>query len=143
MRLQLPDNLSLFLRMNKKEHIEWWKNEALRNWETAIYLLKGKQNVFALFAFHLTIEKLLKAIWVKDNIENTPPRQHDLTFIYNQTDLKLDSELYDYLPIINTWNIESRYPDYKLKIYERADINYMNQYFEKVSKLKECLLKKL
>lgn len=53
----------------------------------------GKQNVFALFAFHLTIEKLLKAIWVKDNIENTPPRHHDLTFIYNQTDLKLNSEL--------------------------------------------------
>jgi HEPN domain-containing protein len=105
--------------------------------------MSGKQNVFALFAFHLTIEKLLKAIWVKDNIENTPPRQHDLTFIYNQTDLKLDSELYDYLPVINTWNIESRYPDYKLKIYERADINYMNQYFEKVSKLKECLLEKL
>jgi HEPN domain-containing protein len=46
-------------------------------------LMSGKQNVFALFAFHLTIEKLLKAIWVKDNIENTPPRQHDLTFIYN------------------------------------------------------------
>lgn len=55
--------------------------------------MSGKQNVFALFAFHLTIEKLLKAIWVKDNIENTPPRQHDLTFIYNQTDLKLNSEL--------------------------------------------------
>jgi len=128
--------------MDKKEHIDWWKNEALRNWETAIYLMKGKQNVFALFAFHLTIEKLLKAIWVKDNIDNTPPR-HDLTLIYNQTDLNLNSELYDYLPVINTWNIESRYPDYKLKIYERANDEYMKEYFEKVSKLKECLLEKL
>ena len=69
--------------MNKNDHIKWWTNEALRNWETAIYLLNGKQNVFALFAFHLTIEKILKAVWVKDNIENTPPRNHDLTFIYN------------------------------------------------------------
>ncbi len=129
--------------MNKKEHIDWWKKEALRNWETSIYLMNGKQNVFALFTFHLTIEKLLKAIWVKDNIENTPPRQHDLTLIYNQTDLKLDSEWYDYLATINTWNIESRYPDYKLKIYERANEIYMNEHFEKISKLKECLLKKL
>jgi HEPN domain-containing protein len=129
--------------MNKKEHITWWTNEALRNWETAIYLMNGKQNVFALFTFHLTIEKLLKAIWVKDHIENTPPRQHDLTFIYNQTDLKLDSEWYDYLATISLWNIESRYPDYKLKIYERANDNYMKDHFEKVSKLKECLLEKL
>lgn len=129
--------------MNKNEHISWWRNEALRNWETAVYLMKGKQNVFALFAFHLVIEKLLKAIWVKHNIDNTPPRQHDLTFIYNQTDLKLDSEWYDYLPTINTWNLESRYPDYKLKIYERANENYMKEHFEKISKLKECLLTEL
>lgn len=100
------------------------------------YLMKGKQNVFALFAFHLVIEKLLKAIWVKYNIDNTPPRQHDLTFIYNQTDLKLDSEWYDYLPTINTWNFESRYPDYKLKIYERANENYIKEHFEKILKLK-------
>lgn len=129
--------------MNKNDHIKWWTNEALRNWETAIYLMKGKQSVFALFAFHLTIEKLIKAIWVKDNIENAPPRQHDLTFIYNQTDLKLDSEWYDYLATINTWNIESRYPDYKLKIYDRANENYMKEHFEKISKLKKCLLEKL
>lgn len=129
--------------MDKKEHINWWINEALRNWETAIYLMNGKRNVFALFTFHLTIEKLLKAIWVKDHIENTPPRQHDLTLIYNQTDLKLDSEWYDYLATISLWNIESRYPDYKLKIYERANENYMKEHFEKVSKLKECLLEKL
>lgn len=129
--------------MNKKDHIEWWKKEALRNWETAKYLMNGKQNVFSLFTFHLTIEKLLKAIWVKDNIENTPPRQHDLTFIYNHTDLKLDFQWYDYLATINTWNIESRYPDYKLKIYERANEIYMNEHFEKISKLKECLLEKL
>ena|SRR5690606_25585955 len=129
--------------MNKNEHISWWRNEALRNWETAVYLMTGKQNVFALFAFHLVIEKLLKAIWVKHNIDNTPPRQHDLTFIYNQTDLKLNSEWYDYLPTINTWNLESRYPDYKLKIYERANENYMKEHFEKISKLKECLLAEL
>ena len=77
------------------------------------------------------------------NIDNTPPRQHDLTFIYNQTDLKLNSEWYDYLPTINTWNLESRYPDYKLKIYERANENYMKEHFEKISKLKECLLAEL
>jgi len=48
--------------MNKKQYTDWWKNEALKNWETAIYLMKGKQNVFALFTFHLAIEKLLKAL---------------------------------------------------------------------------------
>lgn len=106
--------------MDKKQYIDWWKNEALKNWETAIYLMNGKQNVFALFIFHLTIEKFLKAHWVKDNVDNSPPRTHDLSLLYNQTDLELENGFVDYLSIINEWNMESRYPDYKLKIYKRA-----------------------
>jgi HEPN domain-containing protein len=126
--------------MDKKQFIDWWKNEALKNLETAIYLMKGKQNVFALFTFHLTIEKLLKAHWVKDNIDNSPPRTHDLSLLYNQTELELENGFVDYLSIVNEWNIESRYPDYKLKIYNRATDDYMKEHFEKISKLKECLL---
>lgn len=128
--------------MDKKQYADWWKNEALKNWETAIYLMKGKQNVFALFTFHLTIEKLLKAHWVKDNVDNTPPRTHDLSFLYNQTELELENGFTDYLSIINEWNIESRYPDYKLKIYNRATDDYLKEHFEKISKLRECLLQK-
>lgn len=129
--------------MNKKQYTDWWKNEALKNWETAVYLMKGKQNVFVLFTFHLTIEKLLKAHWVKDNVDNSPPRTHDLSFLYNQTELELENGFADYLSIINEWNIESRYPDYKLKIYNRATDDYMKEHFEKLSKLRECLLQKL
>ena len=72
--------------MDKKQYVDWWKNEALKNWETAIYLMKGKHHVFALFTFHLTIEKLRKAHWVKDNVDNFPPRTHDLwLFIIKQS----------------------------------------------------------
>lgn len=129
--------------MNKEQYVDWWKDEALKNWETALYLMKGKQNVFVLFTFHLIIEKLLKAHWVKDNIDNSAPRSHDLSLLYNQTELELENGFVDYLSIINEWNIESRYPDYKLKIYKRATDNYVQEHFEKISKLKECLLQKL
>lgn len=129
--------------MNKEQYIDWWKNEALKNWETAMYLMKGKQNVFALFTLHLTIEKLLKAHWIKDNIDNSPPRTHDLLLLYNQTELELKNGFTDHLSIINEWNIESRYPDYKLKIYKRATDDYTKEHSEKISKLKKCLLQEL
>ncbi len=129
--------------MNKQQHSDWWKNEAEKNWDTAVYLMNGKKNVFALFAFHLTIEKFLKAHWVKDNVGDYPPRTHDLPELYNQTDLELENGWFDYLGSMNDWNIESRYPDYKLKIYKRATDEYIKEHFEKVLKLKECLLQKL
>ena len=129
--------------MNKQQHIDWWKKEAEKNWQTAVYLMQGRQNVFALFTFHLTIEKLLKAHWIKDNMDDYPPRTHDLPTLYNQTDLELENGLFDYISSINEWNIESRYPDYKLKIYKRATDDYIKEHFEKISNLKKCLLQKL
>jgi len=129
--------------MTIAEHINWWKEDAIRTWETAIFNKEGGQYVFALFAFHLTIEKLLKATWIKDNNLQYPPRTHDLTILYNQTDLDLPNGWYDYLGTINEWNIEGRYPDYKLKIYKRASAEYLQEHTEKLASLKALLLKNI
>jgi HEPN domain-containing protein len=129
--------------MTISEHIYWWKDDALRSWETAIFNKDGGQSLFSLFAFHLTIEKLLKAIWIKDNNAEYPPRTHDLTILYNQTDLDLQNGWYDYLGTINEWNIEGQYPDYKLKIYKRASTEYLAEHLIKLNILKELLLQNI
>ncbi len=87
--------------MTKQEHINYWKQEADKNWETALYLMDGKQFVMALFMMHLVIEKLLKAHWVKDNVDNIPPRTHELQMFHNQSEMNLSASEYDYLAIIN------------------------------------------
>lgn len=56
----------------------------------------GRENVEALFMFCLAVEKYIKANWVNDNIENIPPRIHDLQSIYSQTDLDLEPDLIDF-----------------------------------------------
>ncbi|MBS1682234.1 MAG: HEPN domain-containing protein [Bacteroidetes bacterium] len=71
--------------LTKEGHIDFWKKEAEKNWETALYLIHGRHFVMALFMFHLVIEKLLKAHWVKDNTDNFPPRTHD----FNTCTIKL------------------------------------------------------
>lgn len=129
--------------MSKEEHIAWWKTDSDENWETALFLKNGRQNLFALFAFHLVIEKLLKAHWVKDNFSNQPPRSHDLNELYRQTDLDLSFEQSDYLNAINSWNIEGRYPDYKNKIRKQATDEYLEYHFLKLAELRSCLREKL
>ncbi len=129
--------------MTKKEHIAFWKDGSLENWDTALFLHQGRQFAFALFAYHLVMEKLLKAHWVKDNVSNTPPRIHDLSELYRQTDLDLDFEQVDYLNLINSWNLEGRYPDYKKKVHKMASQTYLDHHFPKLEALKKCLLEKL
>ncbi len=131
------------IMFSKEEHILFWKNNALEDWDTAVFNLGGKKNTAALFFFHLCFEKLLKAFWVKSNAGNTPPFSHDLVTIVNQTDIELSAEWYDYLNTINRWNIEGRYPDYRKKLHSIANESYMEYHIKKLKELKEWLLSKI
>lgn len=118
--------------MSKKKIIEYWYNMALRDWESVQILFKGKQFIHALFFAHLVIEKLLKAHWIKDNTEDGPPRTHDLEHIYSQTDLEFTSKQTDLIRVMNAWNLEGRYQDYKDKFYKTSTFEYTK------TKLKEA-----
>jgi HEPN domain-containing protein len=129
--------------LTKEQHIEFWKKTAIEDWDTAEYNMQGKRNTAALFFFHLCIEKLLKAAWVKANVSHTPPFSHDLVNLANQTEIDLDAEWYDYMNTINRWNIEGRYPDYKMKLHSIANEDYMQLHYHKVGSLKKWLLSKI
>jgi HEPN domain-containing protein len=105
--------------MNKQDHISFWLRLGNENWDAATLLMQGGKNVEALFMFFLADEKYIKANWVNDNIDNIPPRIHDLQSIYSQTDLDFEPELVDFLDTINRWNIEGRYPDFKFSLYKK------------------------
>lgn len=126
--------------LTKAKHIDFWKQSANDSWETAVYLFEGSKYPEALFLFCLAIEKLLKAHWVKDNINNHPPRIHDLHSLYTETTLELEAEHIDFLDTVNRWNIEGRYPDYRFTLKKIATGDYMKKQLEKINLLRECLL---
>jgi len=129
--------------MTKDEHIQYWKRMAIRDWQTVLALHETHQNMQALFFVHLVIEKLLKAYFVKDNLENTPPVTHNLEGLYNQSNLELDPELIERLSIINGWNIEGRYQDYKDKFYKLCTDEYVKEKILEANELMTCLLQDL
>ncbi|MEK6782477.1 MAG: HEPN domain-containing protein [Bacteroidota bacterium] len=129
--------------MGKQEQIQHWVNTSKIDWETAEDLLKLKRFMHSLFFFHLVIEKLLKAHWVKDNLNDIPPFSHNLESIYNQTDLELSTENVDELRALSAWNLEGRYPDYQNKIARQATEKYTLNKYEIVKRIRQCLLEKL
>ncbi len=129
--------------MSKRQIIDYWIKMAERDWVSVETLLKGKQYMHALFFAHLVIEKILKAYWIKDNENQNPPRSHDLEFIYSQTDLDLTPEYLDLIRVMNSWNLEGRYQDYKDKFYKTSTFDYTSSKLEQVEKFKAWLLLKL
>jgi HEPN domain-containing protein len=129
--------------LTKQDHITYWLKGSDESWQGAILLLEGKQFTLAAFCFHLTIEKLLKANWVKNNEENYPPRIHNLTYLHNEAKLNLDDEMKDLCKLINSWNQEGRYPEYISKLHQGISGEYLSFVMNDLIKLRQCLQSQL
>jgi HEPN domain-containing protein len=129
--------------MGKDEQVQYWIKTAEQDWLTAKDLLKLGRFLHTLFFFHLVIEKLLKAHWVRANVGDFPPRSHDLEYLYSNIDIELATEDVDELRALNYWNLEGRYPDYLNKINKQADKKYTLEKYEFIKRLRKCLLEKL
>ena len=92
--------------MTKQEHIDYWVKTAERDWAAVQNIYKAKEYVYALFFAHLVLEKLLKAHWVKDNIDNTPPKIHHLVYLTNKIKLSFTEEEADFFNLINQFVID-------------------------------------
>jgi len=62
----------------KEEHISFWVEQSEDDWKAVFSLINGKNYLQSLFITHLVIEKLCKALWIKYNTQNVPPRSHNL-----------------------------------------------------------------
>ena len=128
---------------DKQTHIQYWIEGAEDSWLSAQTLYSGGRYMMTLFCWHLCIEKLLKAHWVKDNTEDIPPKIHNLTYIHKQTKLNLPQIMLEDLKVINFWNIEGRYPDYQNKLYQSATRSYVQEKKNTVENIRQCLLERL
>jgi len=64
-------------QFNKNLLIEYWINSPEKDFKTMNDLFNTKNNHWALFMGHLVIEKLAKALYVKQ-MADYPPLLHDL-----------------------------------------------------------------
>lgn len=129
--------------LTKEQLIQFWKNSANEDWDTAVVLLNGKRYGFCLFSLHLVIEKLFKAVWIKESITNTPPFTHDLVHLAEESGIELSAEQLDFLSVINSWNIRGRYPDFTNALHHSATPEYVKIQMQKVNDFKKWLEEKI
>lgn len=109
--------------MEIEEKVKFWFNEAERSLEVASDLFKLKHYLEALFYCHLALERLLKSK-VVESTGKDPFYTHDLVKLAEQAKLKLSKEQIMQLAKINTYNIRTRYQDYKLSLYKQATAEF-------------------
>jgi len=122
--------------MDKSYIIESWVNSSNNDLATMNDMYKTKHYDWALFMGHLSIEKLLKAVYFK-NTEEHPPLIHDLRRLAEKSNLLLTEEQQIQLDSITRFNIRTRYDDYKQSFYKLCTVEFTNEW---MSKINECIL---
>ncbi len=129
--------------MTKPEHIAFWIASSAKDWEVAGNLFEKNNFPQALFFGHLTLEKLLKAHWVKDNTEDYPPRIHNLIRLSNQIQLEFTQDDLLLLDKMNDFQMEGRYPDYHFTIYQICTLEYTEEILSEVNRIRIWLTNQL
>lgn len=90
----------------------------------------------------MVIEKLLKALYAKNN-KGAPyaPKTHDLLYLAEKLNLKLTEEQEVTLNEITTFNLSTRYDDYKRAFYNKCTDEYTKEQIIKLEEVKLWLEK--
>ena len=96
--------------INVPKLIQYWKQGAEEDIDTAQLLFKNRKRREALFWAHLALEKALKASVVKA-IAASAPYSHDLPYLAKCAKLELSEDRRKFLGRMNQFVAWGRYPD--------------------------------
>lgn len=121
------------------KQIDYWIKGADEDIVTAELLIHEKRNLHGLFFCHLTIEKAVKAHYVK-NLKEIAPRSHNLIYLSESVGLTFDDDTQIFFGILMKYQLQGRYPDYNPVL---PDQRRVNEYLTKTKELLQCLKTKL
>jgi HEPN domain-containing protein len=129
--------------MTKQEHIFYWAKQVEEDFDCAKVLYQANHFAQSLFWAHLALEKLTKALWIKNNEGNTPPLVHNLLRLFTQTKEEFAEEDLMFVSEMNAFQIKGRYPDYADSLEQTVTKEICEEYLTKSHLMIVCLQKKL
>ena len=119
-----------------------WLETSDNDFNTMTHLYNSKDYHWALFIGHLVIEKLLKALIVKQ-IQNHAPFTHDLRRLAKITKINFNKEHILWLDVITTFNLNARYDNYKKDFYKKCTPEFTSVWFSNINALRKWIKTKL
>jgi HEPN domain-containing protein len=116
------------MSMTAKQHVDHWLKGSAESMKVMRGNIRLKNRTFAMFAGHLAIEKMLKAVCAvrRISIPTQGGKGHNLSYLALQCGLSLTPEQSKELETIRAFNIEGRYDDYKLRFHKLCTEQYVS-----------------
>jgi HEPN domain-containing protein len=108
------------------------------DFRTMLSLYDSKSYGWALFLGHISIEKLLKANYVRKHRKHAP-FTHNLFRLAELGEIEMTDEQSDWLDRITSFNLNARYDDYKREFYSLCTSDFTLDWIEKIEILRSWI----
>lgn len=125
--------------MSQNEAVDYWITSAKEDWEVAQSLFASKKYNHALFFLQLTLEKLIKAVHIR-NHDDHPLYVHNLVLLAQKAELDFDQGIMEELKEISSFNVSTRYDSYKRDFYHKATSDFAAEWMKKGETIRSKLL---
>lgn len=118
--------------------VNHWMETSEEDFLTMLSLFESKSYGWALFIGHISVEKLLKAVYVAKKKQHAP-FLHNLYRIAELSEIEMSEEQADWLDKITTFNLNARYDDYKREFYSLCTYDFTKEWIEKIKILRSWI----
>ncbi len=112
-----------------------WIESSDKDFQTMLHLFDAKDYSWSLFIGHIVIEKLLKAQIVFETKKHAL-FTHDLSKLAQKSNLTFSENQLDQLDTITTFNINTRYDNYKQAFYKKCTLAYTKEWIENIKEIR-------
>lgn len=117
--------------INWNKIVSHWIETSEEDYQTMIKLYESKSFNWSLFLGHISIEKLLKAFFVK-KFHKHAPFTHNLYRLSELCELEFSEDFADWLDKITSFNLNARYDDYKREFFLMCTEEYTSEWLGKI-----------
>ena len=128
--------------INTEKVIKHWLKTSDEDFDTMLQLYDTKSYSWALFLGHISVEKLLKAAYVKKEQKHAP-FIHNLYRLSEMAGVDFNDEHSDWLLEITAFNLNARYDDYKREFHTLCTAEYAQMWIERIKIVRKWIRARL
>lgn len=118
--------------------VKHWIDTSDEDFQAMLNLYDSKSYSWSLFLGHISVEKLLKAVYVNRHKKHAP-FLHNLFRIAELSDIEMTNEQSDWLDKVTSFNLNARYDDYKREFYSLCTPEFTKEWIEKIKILRSWI----
>lgn len=127
---------------DRKKIVAYWVETSEEDYNTMSHLYKLKKYEWALFLGHISLEKLLKGLYVQTHKEHAP-FTHNLYRLGELIGLEISDEYADWLDVITSFNLNARYDDYEREFAKQCTPAFAKLWIDRIMVLRKWIKNKL